>query len=124
MLKNQKMDNMIPEELKLQSIQVALKKMFNDGYFCICTFNKCATLAGVKVDEEIKAFLDPMHCAHFNTMSDELKTGIMEAISITLGQKKMDFTFIDRLQLDSKIESAEFSEVKKGGFEFLKKLIK
>ena len=50
------MDNLIPDELKLQSIQIALKKMFNDGYFDICTFDKCAKLAGVEADPEIRDF--------------------------------------------------------------------
>ncbi len=118
------MDNIIPDELKLESIQVALKKMFKDGYFCICTFDKCVKLAGVKVNPEIKEFLDPMHCAHFDTMSEELKAGIMEAISITLSQKKLDFSFIDQLQLDSKIINADFSEVKKDKRSIFKRLIK
>ena len=65
-----------------------------------------------------------MHCTHFNTMSEELKAGIMEAISITLSQNKMDFSFVDRLKLDSKISDADFKEVKKDKFSIFKKLIK
>ena len=113
----------IPDELKLESIKVALKDMFNKGYFCICTFDKCADLAGIQPTKEVRLFLAPLHCIHFNTMPKTLVEGIKEVIAMTFSQPALDYSFIDKLQLSYKIEDAEFTEDKKQKIGFFKKII-
>lgn len=117
------MNQIIPEELKQQAIQVALRKMFDNKYFDVCTFDKCVTLAGVLVPTEIKRFLDPLHCVYFSDMPKELRGAVIEAITITLGQDRFDLSFIDNLRISAKIEETEFDEIKEKKFSFLKKLI-
>ena len=117
------MNEIIPEELKQQAIQSALRKMFNNKYFDVCTFDKCVTLAGVLVPTEIKNFLEPLHCVNFSDMPKELRGAVIEAITLTLGQNRFDISFIDRLKISANIQDAEFDEIKKEKFSFIKKLI-
>jgi len=113
------MNQIISDDLKLQAIQTSLRKMFKDDkYFNVCRFDDCTALLEVLVPPEIRKFLATLHCVNFADMSKELRGAIIEAINVTLGQERLDLSFIDNLRIETKIEDAEVKKVS-----FLKKLM-
>lgn len=69
------------DELTRTVIGVALQKMFNGGYFDICTVDKCLKLAGVIAPKREYDLLHALHCVHFRDMPPELARRVPDMIT-------------------------------------------
>ena len=61
-------------ELDKKIISASLKKMFDDGWFSICTFEKCCKVLMVYPPPGVSERLHALHCVHFKDMPDEVRS--------------------------------------------------
>jgi hypothetical protein len=59
---------------------LALKKMFTQNYFDICTIDSLVKASGVLVPPETYAAWRLLHCVHYDTMSPEFRAALMEQV--------------------------------------------
>lgn len=68
------------DDFKRETVAVALRELFEQGFFSICDFNKIAKLIGVHVDEETQKHLDALHCVHYSKMRPGFRRELAERV--------------------------------------------
>ena len=63
----------IPEKFKGQATLSALKSMFGNGHFSVCTVERIAKLNEVEIDTEAHDYFDTLHCVSFADMTKETR---------------------------------------------------
>jgi hypothetical protein len=78
------MPDLIPQlehKLKPQietAIKLALKKMFSDSHFSICTIDSCLKLIGIVPDKDIYQIMQTVHCVQYKEMDNDFRQWLIE----------------------------------------------
>ncbi|WP_316150488.1 hypothetical protein [Cupriavidus sp. BIC8F] len=62
--------------LEQHAIEAALRKMFAQGYFSICTIDSCLKLLGIPQGGKTYQLLHTLHCVHFADMDRDLAQAV------------------------------------------------
>lgn len=79
-------------ELKKMVVQTAMKKLFDEKYFSICTVRKIAELIGAPKRGAAWSMLETLHCIDYADMPDELRESIPYLINECLAAKQEAMT--------------------------------
>jgi hypothetical protein len=58
---------------KQEALKCALKKMFSDSHFNICSIDKLLTLTNTIKDKELYNILSSIHCVSWDSMTPEFR---------------------------------------------------
>lgn len=72
-------------ELERRAVALALKKMFKENHFSICTVDQCLATLGLQRTSDYKA-LSQMHCINWADMGEATRIEVMNAVLRMLGQ--------------------------------------
>ena len=86
---------------QLIALKLALKKMFSDGWFDICTINSLLKLTGSIPDSETLKIMQSVHCVKYADMPEDFRQWLFEE-SILMFQKN-GFNFNKFEVLDNNI---------------------
>ena len=78
-------------DVHLLAAQAALDKMFNQGYFSICTLDSILKMTGQVADKMCYDILHTIHCVHYNEMDETLRRGLPMLIGATLKMEGLHF---------------------------------
>lgn len=78
-------------DVHLLAAQAALDKMFNQGYFSICTLDGILKMTNQIPDKMCYDILHTIHCVHFNEMDPTLARGLPMLIGATLKMEGLHY---------------------------------
>jgi hypothetical protein len=70
-------------ELKALVVKSAMRKMMQQGYFDICTVDKCLDLLGIAPVNEAYKMLRTLHCVNYNAMEPAIQSALPRLLSDT-----------------------------------------
>lgn len=79
------------DKITNEIIQTALKKMFEDKRFSICTIDKCIKIANIIPDKYIYERFSALHCIEFQDMSEDLRKWLFMEIENTFFPKTPEY---------------------------------
>lgn len=82
-------------DFEKEVVITALKKMFNGGYFDICTVDKCLKLTGAIPDHQDYTALSALHCVYWSEMSQDLRNTVFEKTMVMISNPGFDLTILD-----------------------------
>ena len=74
--------------------KTALKKMMEQGYFCVCTIDKVLKITGGIPDPRDYQMLNALHCIHYKDMPPTLLKELPNIIRRVVESPALDF-YID-----------------------------
>jgi hypothetical protein len=98
---------MTDQELKLLSVQAALKKMFESSHFSICTLREAITTMGSLPDVEAMKILTPLHCVDWSNMPPALRNAVPALIGRCLADQWPPPALFDRSPVQVVIQHTE-----------------
>lgn len=76
---------------QLIALKLALKKMFTQSHFSICTIDSCLKLTGVIPNKDIYKIMHTVHCVDFKEMDEDFRQWIFEQSILMFQQNGFDF---------------------------------
>ena len=112
------------ENLEKEVLKTALRKMFKDGHFSICTIDKCLKLSNTIADKKIYESMSALHCVNYSDMSEDLRKWLFENTLLMFNGNDFDLSVFDIMETQkSKTEEvvttvviSEKSESRKNGW--------
>jgi hypothetical protein len=86
------------ENLEKEVLKTALKKMFKDGHFSICTIDKCLKLSNTIPDKKIYENMSALHCINYSDMSDGLRKWLFENTLLMFNGNGFDLSVFDIME--------------------------
>ena len=80
------------DKIQQLAATVALKKMLDNGYFCICTIDKILKMSGGIPSAKDYEILSTPHCVNFRDMPPELLRGLPVILQRVLNSEGITFT--------------------------------
>ena len=80
--------------IEVMVAKTALKKMMEQGYFCICTIDKVLKISGGIPDPRDYQMLNALHCIHYKDMPPALLKELPNIIRRVVESPALDF-YID-----------------------------
>lgn len=77
-------------ELSGMVIATAMRKMFEQGWFNICTVDQCLKVAGIIPPKREYEMLRTLHCVHFGEMPRELVDGVQTLLAACFNGMRID----------------------------------
>ena len=78
-------------DVHLMAAQAALDKMFNQGYFSVCTIDGILKMTGQVPDKMCYDILHTIHCVHYNEMAETLRRGLPMLIGAVLKMEGLHY---------------------------------
>ncbi len=63
----------------LEALKIAIKKLFTDSHFSICTIDHLLKMRGLIADKEVYNIMASVHCADYKQMSSEFRQWLFNA---------------------------------------------
>lgn len=82
-------------DIKMLTVQAALRKLTEQSYFDICAIDKIVKLLDVKPDADAYAILNTLHCVDYNKMPAELLAALPDVIMKVLKSPTMDISRVN-----------------------------
>ena len=82
---------------KTTALKIALKKMFEDNHFSICTIDKCLTLTGCVPNGEVYRIMSTVHCCNFKDMEPPFRQWLFEHTILMFAKPEFDFNKFELL---------------------------
>jgi len=83
-----------------ETVRIALKKMFKDGHFNICTIDKCIRISGIHVPKEEYDCWSALHCVDYKKMEVNFQKELFESVIFRFAQIPVfDFEKLDKVLL-------------------------
>ena len=108
------------ENLEKEVIKTALKKMFKESHFNICTIDKCLKISNTIPDKFVYNNMSALHCVNYSEMSEDLRKWLFENVILLFNNNRFDFSIFDVMPMkeEKKNESdvyvvSEIRELKK-----------
>ena len=83
------------ENLEKEVIKTALKKMFKESHFNICTIDKCLKISNTIPDKSIYNNMSALHCVYYSEMSEDLRKWLFENVILLFNNNGFDFSIFD-----------------------------
>ena len=83
------------ENLEKEVIKTALKKMFKESHFSICTIDKCLKISNTIPDKSIYNNMSALHCVYYSEMSEDLRKWLFENVILLFNNNGFDFSIFD-----------------------------
>lgn len=68
-------------QFKNMAVALALKKMFEDSHFSICTVDQLCKVTGTRIDADVYNSLHLLHCVHWNQMPREMRQAVYKILT-------------------------------------------
>lgn len=81
-------------QIELDVINASLKKMRDQGWFCICTIDKILKVTKSIPNSEDYKLLHLLHCVHFSEMSSTVKRELPDMINRVCFGESLDFQVV------------------------------
>ena len=95
--------------LEKEVIKTALKKMFKENHFNICTIDKCLKISNTIPDKSVYNNMSALHCVNYSEMSNDLRKWLFENVILLFNNNGFDFSIFDVMPM--KQEKKEESDV-------------
>ena len=95
--------------LEKEVIKTALKKMFKENHFNICTIDKCLKISNTIPDKSVYNNMSALHCVNYSEMSNDLRKWLFENVILLFNNNGFDFSIFDVMPM--KEEKKEESDV-------------
>ena len=89
------------ENLEKEVIKTALKKMFKENYFSICTIDKCLKISNTIPDKSVYSNMNALHCVSYSEMSEELRKWLFENVILMFNNNGFDLSIFDVMPMKS-----------------------
>lgn len=86
------------ENLEKEVLKTALRKMFKDGHFSICTIDKCLKLSNTIADKKIYESMSALHCVKYSDMSEDLRKWLFENTLLMFNGNGFDLSVFDIME--------------------------
>ena len=83
------------ENLEKEVIKTALKKMFKENHFSICTIDKCLKISNTIPDKSVYNNMSALHCVSYSEMSEDLRKWLFENVVLLFNNTGFDFSIFD-----------------------------
>lgn len=93
------MENFNP---KIEALKVALKKLFKESHFSICTIDNLLKMMGKTPDPELYKIMQSIHCADYKDMTPEFKRFLFISIVDLFGADTYEFDIESIEKMDPK----------------------
>ena len=83
----------------LEALKVALKKLFTDSHFSICTIDKLVEMRRIVPDRSVYQIMASVHCADYKQMSPEFRQWLFQATidMFDVDSVEFDFENVDKI---------------------------
>lgn len=82
---------------KLTALKLALKKMFSENHFNICTIDSCLKLTEVIPNKDVYKVMQTVHCVNYKDMEEDFREWLFEQSILMFKEKGFDFNKLDLL---------------------------
>lgn len=76
---------------QLTALKLALKKMFTENHFSICTIDSCLKLTGAIPNKEVYKIMHTVHCVNFKDMDEDFRQWLFEQSILMFQANGFDF---------------------------------
>jgi hypothetical protein len=80
------------------ALKLALKRMFSQSYFDICTIDKCLKLTGSIPSADIYKVMNTVHCVHYADMDAQFRQWLFEQSILMFQNNGFDFNKFEVLE--------------------------
>lgn len=95
-------------DVKATVVKIALKKMFKDGHFDICTIDKCLRISGGIKNLETYNIMSALHCIDYGDMEEDMRQWLVAASIDMVTSRGFDLSVFDVLTNESIINIDDY----------------
>jgi len=91
-------------DFEKQAVVLALRRMFTDSYFNICTVDACVKVVGCIPPRDMYNALSAIHCAKWADMTPEFRDEVKRNVILVLSEPTIDLSMLDGFYMQQQIE--------------------
>jgi hypothetical protein len=101
------------EDMIKETCRLALRTMFNNEYFSICTIDSLIKLTNIIPDPNSYKIMQALHCTRFDVMETEFRNKLLKMVIDLFKSDGFDLEEIDKVYASKIIDISDNSSEKK-----------